>query len=245
MTKTYTTSVEYGHIDVALKSFWKPFSELLDEMILFVPQPLSAFDDRRKILSEEIRKLNPEMPSDEIYNHAAKDIIALADPNMQFWIKFDSRFMTLLVTITLLSQALCEAIINVILATGLHEHGNIEHFKKIEKNSIRKKWLEAPKTFCSAYLFNKDTELYVTLNHLIEERNSWMHHKSYLQVEDKTVIEGSKLSIHSYTDAANWIKRYFSLPYDLAAHAFSQTHSHVALILVYDRQPIPIADAHK
>lgn len=128
MTKTYTTSVEYGHIDVALNSFWKPFSELLDEMILFVPQPLSAFDDRRKILSEEIRKLNPEMPSDEIYNHAAKDIIALADPNMQFWIKFDSRFMTLLVTITLLSQALCEAIINVILATGLHEHGNIEHF---------------------------------------------------------------------------------------------------------------------
>lgn len=98
-----------------------------------------------------------------------KDIASNESPGMQFWKRFSDRLMTMQATITLLSQALCEAEINAILAVGLYEKGLADQFAKIEKSDIRTKWLEHPKKFCPSYELKKDAELYVTLDHLIEQ----------------------------------------------------------------------------
>lgn len=245
MTESYTTTAEYVHIDTALKSFWKPFNELLDEMVSFEPQPLSAFDGRLNRLAERIRSLNPNMSDAEILKNAEMDISAMASEETQFQERFSERFMTMQVTVSLLSQALCEALINAVLAVGLYENGAADQFVKIEKYGIKKKWLECPKKFCPKYELRQDSGLFMTLCHLVEQRNAWIHHKSHLEADQKKIIEGSQLQSLPYVETAKWIKRYFSLPYDLAEHAHTYTRQAVAVILVYNRQPIPIADAHK
>lgn len=185
MNEAYTATVDYQHIDVALKSFWKPFIELMNEMNSFVPRPLSDFHEERKSWSESTRKLNANMSDEEIRKDVERRIKTSGSTHWQFFTKFSDRFMTMYVTVTLLSQALCEAEINAILAIGLHENGLADQFAKIERADIRKKWLELPKMFCPQYKLDKDTELYKTLNHLIEERNVWMHHKIELSVGEK------------------------------------------------------------
>lgn len=49
----------------------------------------------------------------------------------------------------------------------------------------------------------------------------------------------------SYQEQMSWLKRYFSLPYDLAQHSFAQTQQMIAMMMFYDRAPILIAEAHK
>lgn len=245
MNEGYSTTADYQCLDVALKSFWASFNELKNEMDSFVPRTLSDFDEERKIWFEESRKLNPNHSDDEIVARVERRIKSAADAQWQFFGKFSDRFMTMYVTVTLLSQALCEAEINAILAIGLHEKGEANKFSKIEKGDIRKKWLEFPKDIASTYELKKDSGLYVTLNHLIEERNAWMHHKIELSVGEEKVLSGSSRKNESYQEMTVWMQRYFSLPYDLAAHILPYTQSMVASMLIFTRNPIPISDAHK
>ena len=46
-------SADYLHIDVALKSLWQPFNELVAEMDSFVPRPLSDYEDERRKMFEQ------------------------------------------------------------------------------------------------------------------------------------------------------------------------------------------------
>jgi hypothetical protein len=244
MRGEFTVTAEFEHLSVALKSFWDPFNELLTEMDSFVPRPLSDFDKERTRLFEGTKRLNPNLSDDEIRNSVEKRIESSESAEWQFYAKFSDRFMTMDVTVTLLSQALCEAEINAILAIGFHEGGIADQFAKIERGDIRKKWLEYPKKFCPKYELNKDSELYRTLDHLIEHRNAWMHHKIHLSVGNETIIEGSKLRQGAYQARIHWLKRYFSLPYDLAAHAHSHTRQGVAAMMFFTRSPILVADVH-
>jgi hypothetical protein len=245
MTQSYSTSADYDHIDVALKSFWKPFNELLNEMDSFVPLPLSKFDSRKSKLTKNLRKLNPKIPDEKIIQLVEKQIASIASADMQFWGRFSDRFMTMQVTVTLLSLALCEAMINAILAEGLYIKGAPEKFAEIEGLGIKEKWVIGPKTFCANYELKKSSAIYETLKHLSKQRNSWMHSKIDLHVGEKKILEGSNLHNRSYKDSIRWMKRYFSLPYDLATHAHRYTNQSVAFILFYKRNPIPIAEAHK
>jgi len=245
MNEGYTATADFEQISVALKSFWKPFNELLNEMDSFVPRPLSDFDEERKRYSEHIGALNPHMSEDEISADAERLIESSKNAGWQFYGRFSDRIMTMYVTVTLLSQALCEAEINAILAIGLHEKGLANQFAKIERADIRKKWLEHPKLFCPTYELLKNSELYITLNHLIENRNAWMHHKIELSVGEEKILDGSLRERDTYQEKMRWLKRYFSLPYDLADHAHEYTHQAIAAMMFFTRNPIPIADAHK
>lgn len=140
MTEGYTTTADYEHINVALKSFWKPFNELAAGMESFVPRPLSDFDDKRRRLSENIQQLNPNMSKKEVIEYVEKQIASSESPQWQYVSLFSERFMTMYVTITLLSHALCEAEINTILATGLFENGTPELFAILQKADIKEKW---------------------------------------------------------------------------------------------------------
>lgn len=241
MTNGYSTTAEYKHIDVALKSFWKPFVELTNEIKSFVPQPLSAFEGERNGMSEKLQELNPLMSAEEISEFAKQRISSSYSPDWQSYYRFSDRFMTLQVTITLLSHALCEAVINSLLATGHYEQRTHATFAEIQKSDIKEKWVNGPKGFCPEYDLPKGSALYETLNHLCRQRNSWMHHKSHLHVGEEKIIEGSQLYNLPYKDAERWMRRYFSLPYDLATHAHAHTHQAIAAMIFYDRNPIPFA----
>lgn len=245
MNSEYTTSVHYEHIHVALKSFWKPFNDLLDEMSEFRPRPLSDFNSERQSLCAHIRSLNPTMSDEEIRSHADRQINSSKSEYWQFQSLFSERFMTMHVTITLLSHALCEAEINAFLAVGLFEKGLIDEFTKIEKNGLRHKWLEGPRKYCSQYVLDKNSALYETLDHLCNQRNSWMHHKSELYTDEKKILEGSELLMRPYMEDARWLKRFFSLPYDLAEHLHVYAPSGVVAMMFFKRAPITTAIEHK
>ncbi len=197
MSDGYTTTAEYRHLEVALKSYWGPFVELTDEIEAFVPQPLSAFTDTINRLSENIQESNPQMSSEEAYRLAVQRISSSHSSGMQAYSLFSDRLMTLQVTVTLISHALCEALINALLAAGHYEQRTHEKFPDIQKMDIKDKWVNGPKEYCPKYDLPKGSALYETLNHLCKQRNSWMHHKSHLHVGDEKVIEGrSYLTYH-------------------------------------------------
>lgn len=245
MTDGYTTTAEYRHLEVALKSYWGPFVELTNEIEAFVPQPLPAFTDKINRLSENIQESNPQMLSEEAYRLAVQRISSSHSPEMQSYSLFSDRLMTLQVTVTLISHALCEALINALLAAGHYEQRSHEHFSEIQKANITDKWVNGPKEYCPKYDLPKGSALYETLNHLCKQRNSWMHHKSHLHVGDEKIIEGSQLFNLPYEESVRWMERYFSLPFDLAAHAHAHTYQAIAAIIVFTRNPIPVADVHK
>jgi len=245
MNEGFTITLEYEQIDIALKSFWRPFNDLLYEMDSFKFKPLSDFETERSQLSEYFKKLNPNLSAEEINKRVENKISPFASKDWQFNTRFLSRFKTINVTVTLLSQALCEAQINAILAAGLYEHGTPELFKEIQKADIIDKWINGPTKFCPNYELKKNSGIYETLRHLTKQRNGLTHHKSHLHAGKERIIEGSNLEKFSYKEATRWIKRYFSLPYDLSVHLHAQNCQSMAAILIYNRNPIPVADAHK
>lgn len=135
MTTEYTTSADYYLIESALKSLWQPFNELIDEMNAFVPRSLSDFDEERRKLFERYKKNNPTSSDKSLTELVEKQIVANASAHDQYINKFSNRFMNQYVMVTFISHALCEAIINAILATGFFEHGFAEEFTKIEKKA--------------------------------------------------------------------------------------------------------------
>ncbi len=133
MDEGYTATADYHHIDAALKSFWGPFNDLWNEMASFVPRPLSDFDHERGSHFERVRELNPNMSNDEIDRYVERVIESSRSPEYQYIDRFSERVMTMYVTVTLLSQALCEAEINAILAVGFYENGLADQFAKLER----------------------------------------------------------------------------------------------------------------
>lgn len=245
MNPSYTTSVHYEHIHVALQSFWVPFNDLLDEMATFKPRPLSDFDGERQSLYDHLRNLNPTISDTELWSHADSQIKSGNSDYWQFQSLFSKRFMTMYVTNTLLSHALCEAEINAFLAVGLFEKGLANEFAKIERNGLRSKWLNGPTKYCPQYVLDKNSALYKTLDHLCNQRNSWMHHKSELYTDEKKIIEGSELLMRPYLEDARWLMRFFSLPYDLAQYLHAYAPSGVVAMMFFKRAPIAIAVEHK
>lgn len=241
----YTVTADYEHLDEALNSYWQAYLDLKSEFEQFVPLPLSAFDKEREKAEANLVRLNPNLPKEELRRAAAEGIAANYSPKWQFFSSFANRIMTLYVTVALLSQALCEAEINAILAVGLYEAGQTEKFEKIERSSLLAKWVKHPKLICKGYELHESSGLYESLAHLIAQRNSWIHHKVELCVGNEVVVEGSSKALSTYQDHLYWIRRYFCLPYDLVNHIFGHTHQMIPSMMLYKRKPIPVADEHK
>lgn len=241
----YQSSADYMYIDVALKSLWKQFKELESEMSSFKTRPLSDYDVSRKNKFENLKKLNPTSSTESLAKLVDDEISFAASERVQFSDMFSNRFMTQYVTVAFLSHALCEAVINAILAIGLIEHGSKELFKVIEMADIKDKWRVGPKSFCPSYEFQTGTALFETLNHLTKKRNALVHYKVQVHVDGQEVLEGSKLERLSFKENTQWMWRFFSLPYDLAAHARTQLTGQSTSFILWDSSPIMTADAHK
>jgi len=244
MTLTsYGHSAHYTYIDQALRARWISFSALEAEMAQFVPKPIEEFRPRRDAEIERLRVLNPEKTVEDLSAFVDGQFKFTTSPDWQFHERFDQRHMTEYVTVILLAHALSEALINAVLAIGLANAGATELFPLLERGEFKQKWLYGPKTFASAYRFPIGTALHETLTMLSRQRNALVHLKIKLTVDGNKVLEGSDFERKRYDEERRWLRRYFSLPYDLAEFA-QKSIQEVALMLLFDRRPIDVAPAH-
>jgi hypothetical protein len=204
---------------------------------------LSEYEDARQKQLEHLRGLNPTAPDESLIKLGDDQFIFISSERFQFLSRFSDRFMTQFVSVALLSHALCEAAINAILAIGLVKHESQELFSLLEKAEIKEKWRVGPKSFFSPYEFNPGTALFETLNQLTKRRNALVHSKIHLQIGGETILKGSKFERFSVQENIQWMRRFFSLPYDLVAHASNQVGPRMLFFL--DSAPIAMATAHK
>jgi len=245
MTRNYGHTAEYQHIAIALKSRWHGFEALTAEMNDFIPRPLSDFESEKKEQLANLIKHNPTQPIEDLEKFVNSQIISIASESMQFHGRFYDRFMTEYVTVILLSHALCEAIINAILAIGLGQANSKELFPLIERADIKEKWCIAPKCFDSSYELPTHSALFETLNRLTKLRNAFVHHKIELHIEGTKIFDGSKFDKKPLPDEIRWLKRFFSLPYDLADYVRTRLARGIVSTIILDRSPIELATVHK
>jgi hypothetical protein len=218
-TLSYSHSAEYRYIEYALQSRWDPFVSLEMEFLEFRPRSISEFGAERAARLAHLKKLNPNTADERLLEDIDGQIAYFAQPVMQVAMKFNDRIMSDLVTVAFLSHSLCEAVVNAVLAVGLSLRGTPELFALVERADIKEKWLTAPRALDSRYELKKSTSLYETLQHLTKQRNALVHYKIDLEVSGKNSLRGSEIDPAPLKTQLIWMRRYFSLPYDLAAHA--------------------------
>lgn len=242
-SQQYSHTADYTYLDVALRSRWGPCLALSEEMAAFLPRPLSDYAEYRASEFARLRQINPEKSDELLAEFVDRQISLGFSPGMQFLNTFDGRFMTEYVTVALLSHALCEAVINAILAIGLAHSGSADLFPLLERSDVKQKWLFGPKSFAPSYKFPKGTGLYETLTYLTRQRNALVHYKIKLDMNGATLLDGSKFQRKPHAEDTRWLMRFFSLPYDLAHYAQEEISS-VPLMIFLDRRPIEPVHEH-
>lgn len=238
----FVHTADYSYIEAALKARWEPFSALAAELESFVPRTIADFADYRNVELERLKKLNPTSSEEELLKLIDGQIQANADPGRQLWFQFADRIMAEYVTVAFLSHALAEAAINAILAIGLASSGSPELFAVVERADIKEKWVAGPKAFCPTYSLAKDGALYQTLHHLSRQRNAFVHYKIELEMNGEKRLDGSRLDRAPLSTQITWIRRFFSLPYDLVAQARAQVPN--SAFILFDCRPIQLFSTH-
>ena len=240
---SYQHSAHYTYIDQALRAQWATFLALEEEMARFVPKPPEEFKPRRDAEIERMRLLNPDKTVEDLSAFVDGQFKFTTSPDWQFHERFEQRHMTEYVTVIMLAHALSEALINAVLAIGLANVGAQELFPLLERSEFRQKWLYGPKSFAPEYKFPVGTALHETMNMLSRQRNALVHLKIELTVEGNKLLEGTDFERKRYDEEQDWLRRYFSLPYDLADFA-RKSIKEPMFMLLFDRKPIPLAAAH-
>lgn len=240
---TFSHSADYSYIDFALKARWAPFEQLAAEFATFVPREIADFSDERESELTRLRGLNPTSTDASLTNLIDAQIAARASLPIQLYLKFGDRVMSEYVTTAFLSHALCESAINAMLAIGLSITNAPELFGMLERSDIKEKWCIGPKSFHPSYALPKSGSLYKTLQHLTRQRNALVHYKIELEMQGKPVLHGSRFERGSLKEQLGWIRRFFSLPYDLASH-LQKAVPQLPMILLFDSGPIQRVPMH-
>jgi hypothetical protein len=240
---TFSHTAEYAYIESALKARWESFSNLATEFSSFVPREIADYSDERAAELARLKRLNPNSTDTGLLEFVDQQITARASLAMQFHFKFGDRVMSEYVTVAFLSHALCEALINAILAIGLSAANAPELFEMLERADIKDKWCIGPKALHTSYSLPKGISLYQTLQYLTRQRNALIHYKIDLEMQGKSVLRGSRLEHGSLKEQIAWIRRFFSLPYDLEAHMRKEIPQ-LPIMLLIDSRPIQRASVH-
>jgi len=239
----YGHTADYLHIDQSLKSRWQPFCELSQEIERFVPRPISDYAEERAAELTRLRGLNPQHSEESLVAFVDRQISGRAAPWWQMHARFDAQFMIEYVSVCLFAHALCEAVINTVLALGLSHAGSQDLFPLLEKADIKQKWESGPKSFTPAWRFPKGTGIGESLNRLTKLRNELIHYKATVSQGGSPVLKGSNFQRGTYKNESRWLRRFFSLPYDLADHACRLLLDQRAVVIL-DRHPIERANEH-
>jgi hypothetical protein len=237
VSPSFSHTADYIFIEMALKARWKPFYELEREFHSFTPRTAANFDEYRQSELARLKSLNPNAPDEDLLTLINGQIQSQTEPGVQIYLLFNDRVMSEYVTVAFLAHALAEATINATLAVGLSTAGSPDLFTLIERADIKEKWLTGSKAFHPTYTLPKHSALYQTLQHLTRQRNAFVHYKIELEMDGERKLEGSRLDRAPLHVQLNWIRRFFSLPYDLAMHAHTQMPHQIGFFL-YDGGPI-------
>ena len=207
------------------------------------PKPVEEFRPRRDAEIERLRVLNPDKTLDDLTAFVERQFKFPTSPDWQFHEQFEQKHVTQFVTVTMLAHALSEALINAVLAIGLANAGSTELFALLERSDFKQKWLYGPKSFAPDFKFPIGSALHETLTMLYRQRNALVHLKIELTVEGNKVLEGTDFERKHYAEERRWLRRYFSLPYDLA-ELVRKSIKDVSFMLLFDRKPIEVAPVH-
>jgi hypothetical protein len=190
-----------------------------------------------------LRPLNPEKTPEDLEQFIDSQIAAGYSPNMQFVARFGDRFGAEVVVTTVVAHALCEAIINAILALGLASRGQEELFSILESANLKEKWTVVPRTFLPAYSLPRSDAQYEALSLLCKKRNAFVHSKITLKNEETILVEGSNSGPMSLDVASRKLmKRFLNLPYELHSQLCSQIDDlslrHAVEHLLGSRRPL-------
>ncbi|WP_396615433.1 hypothetical protein ACHZ97_14240 [Lysobacter soli] len=204
------STADHWALDFALRARWPDYVRLRDGWEKFEPETL-----------EQVRaRVAPQLKGMIEYSEGLDDFIeaqvrAEAEPMIQRMKAFAEPILSEYVTSLLLSQALCEAIINDVLAHELAARARYDVFTLIERATFLEKWMSAPRAWSDTYRFPKNGALYETLKFISGERNAYTHHKVALIVDGKS-LGSRQVKPLSAPAMLDWIGRFLSLPYDLA-----------------------------
>lgn len=240
---TYSVTADFTHIETALKGRWPSFLGLEKEFAAFKPRTREDFAEPRRRDLERLKALNPGSTDEELLVLIDGQIAAALELGRQLSARFTEPIMAEYVTVAFLSHALAEAMINAILAIGLAQAGAPELFALLERGDIKEKWATGPKALDATYSLDKSSALFQTLQHLTRQRNALIHYKVELEMDGEVKIQGSKLHRAPLKEDLVWIRRFFSLPYDLVDHARRQL-PRGSFLLLHDARPIELYPAH-
>ena len=215
-------STDYGYIDFALQAKWPSFIELEKEVLAFAPKTLPDLLAERDAELAKSKPNNPHLTDEQLLAHIDEEAKYMTHPELQAYLRYDQRIMSEYVMVAFLSHALSEAAINALLAVGLATNLTSEVFSVLERAEIVEKWVAGPKAFHASYSLAKGTAMRETLRYLVRQRNALIHSKIELSVSGQLQLKGSKMDRPPQVKRLNWIRRFFSLPYDLTNHARSQ-----------------------
>jgi len=243
----YTISADYNLIESSLKSLWRQYDELEKEVNSFVPKTLPELQiEFGTKLMDSFRKRMPNQPEEEVAKTVERQLLANISPEDQFSNQFSERFSTLQVMVTIISHALCESLINTILAIECYAAGKVEQFNSVEQDNLLKKWTSTLKKICPQYELSRNSPIFQTLEFMHKQRNALAHYKVSLEAGGKSILDGSGFQPFSYQEGTHWLRRFFSLPYDLAENAHGRIQENATpAILAYLRSPIPKSGEHQ
>jgi hypothetical protein len=212
-------SASYSDIETALLSRRGSFRKLLAEMDNFVPLSAAELEERDPGIRDKVRQSYPDISDEDIQKH----VDFMAERLTQLYMRFGEIFRSEYIQIILLSHALCEGLINAILALGLAQNNSEAVFEVVEKASVLEKWVVCPKCFHAAYHFPKDRELYAGLKLLCKIRNDLVHGKIDLQTgQGEKLLKGSKPDFLPFPKDRVRANRFLDLPHDLLSCVHEQ-----------------------
>jgi hypothetical protein len=237
-TRSFGYSGEHEFLNRALKSKWASFSEIVAEMNSFVPRPISDYSEEYEAQLKETRKNNPQATEEQITEWVKRDMSFFSSAWYQAFKLFYGRFEAEYATIIILSHALCEAIINMILALGLANKGTTHLFPMLERRDIQQKFRRGPKYFSPTYSLSPSSSIFQTLKYLTAQRNALVHLKIQVEVNGEEVLKGSDFRRKSYDEDIQWAKRFFGLPYDFIDFIEHTRKDFEFPFVILDRGPI-------
>jgi hypothetical protein len=214
MSNQLSISSHYSYMSDNLQDLWGQFRALRTETEKFQFKPLADFLHIRDRHLSRLLELRPESALQALEAEAMTQ--AELAHKYQFQEHFGRRPMKLLVSVLFMSQSLCEATINVILAVGFHEQGRTELFDSWERKDFRDKWCDGLDELFPRETFDKSGSIYGALYNLAVQRNAFTHYKSKIEVQNWLIREGvPPQSYKSSKELLDWMHRLISLPYDL------------------------------
>lgn len=234
---SYSVTADFTYIEGALKARWEPLQALARDFASFQPRTLEDYVQPRLTELTRLRALNPDAPESELLRLIDGQIEAALAPGRQQTTRFTDPIMAEYVTVAFLSHALCEAMINAILAIGLTLEGAADVFPLLERADIKEKWVSGAKAIDPSYTLEKSSALFQSLQRLTRQRNALTHYKVELEIGGEVKIQGSRLQRAPLSEDLDWIHRFFSLPFDLVDHARQQLGDGMFLLLS-DSNPI-------